>query len=182
MKGISTGNLIEYTSIRYLDPDTAKFERTRGGFLSLKIEPEEYYPRVDIFRAFPFTRPREYVSVRKPENKGKGIKTEEIGVIKNLNDFPPKIVELIEEQLGRRYFMPIIKRINYIKEEFGYYYWDVLTDVGNCRFTVRGGHNIVPISEDRERLLIIDVEGNRFEIPDYMELDDKSIRKLESIT
>jgi len=171
----------QYTEINYLTSDNAEFERTAGGFLSLYTKDGAKYPRVDFYRAFPFTKPREYISVREPDSREIGVKAKEIGVIRNLDDFPEDIVKLIEEQLDRRYFSPVITRINSIKEEFGYYYWDVLTDVGICRFTVRGGHNIVPIGEDSGRVLIIDVDGNRFEIKDYTSLDRKSLKKLERI-
>ncbi|MEG6613669.1 DUF1854 domain-containing protein [Pseudoclostridium thermosuccinogenes] len=171
----------QYTEINYLTSETAEFERTDGGFLSLTTKDGRKYPRVDLYRAFPFTKPREYISVREPESKEIGVKAKEIGVIRCLDDFPENIAKLIEEQLDRRYFSPVIIKINNIKEEFGYYYWDVLTDVGTCRFTVRGGHNIVPIGEDSGRILIIDVDGNRFEIKDYASLDKKSVKKLESV-
>ena len=104
----------QYTEINYLTSETAEFERTDGGFLSLTTKDGRKYPRVDLYRAFPFTKPREYISVREPESKEIGVKAKEIGVIRCLDDFPENIAKLIEEQLDRRYFSPVIIKINNI--------------------------------------------------------------------
>src|SRR5690606_41613021 len=60
---------------------------------------------------------------------------------------------------------PVIRRIESVKEEFGYWYWTVETDAGPRRFTVREvQHNVVRLSP--EHVLIIDLDGNRYDIPD----------------
>lgn len=165
-----TKELGEYSPIRYLHAHNATFIRTPGGFLSLATEGEEKYPRVNLHRAFPYSGNKEFISVRDPEGK-------EIGMIRNMEDFSPETVTILEEQLDRRYFAPEIARINSIREEFGYSYWQVVTDAGECRFTVRGGQNITTL--ENHRVIIVDVDGNRFEIPDLQELDEKSKKKLE---
>lgn len=171
MADTAAKGIVEYATIRYIEPGKSKFARTPGGFLSLTLGDNEVYPRVNLHRAFPFSDERHFISVRDLDSK-------EIGIIKDMDDFPAEIIALFEEQINRRYFAPVILRINTIKEEFGYSYWDVTTDAGDCRFTVRGGSSsVVNVGEDH--LLVIDVDGNRFEIPDYKELDDKSFKKLD---
>jgi len=165
--------LSDYVDIRYLDPATARFSKTPGGFVRLAIGDGEIYPRVALYRAFPFSYPDRYISVRDMEGK-------EIGMIRDLREFDEETVRLIERELERRYFTPVIRRIDSIKEEFGYAYWTVETDAGPRRFTVREmHHNVVMLSPDH--VLIIDVDGNRYEIPDYQRLDPKSRKMIEDL-
>jgi len=166
-------NLPPVDDIRYITPDTAKFEKTAGGFVSLSIKPDEYYKRVNLYRSFPHRETRKYISVRNSEGK-------EIGIIKCIDDFSKEEVAIIEEELNRRYFMPIITKINSIKTEFGFFYWDVETDAGPKMFTINGGHSSV-ISITETRLLIIDTGGNRYEIENYQKLDTKSLKLVEPL-
>jgi hypothetical protein len=67
-----------------------------------------------------------------------------------------------------------------MKEEFGYIYWEVETDRGSRRFTTKGHHDsVMPITDTR--VLVLDVDGNRFEIPDFNALDVKSAKQIEAL-
>lgn len=161
-----------YAHIRFLSPAECHFERSPGGLLSLELD-GQVYQNVAIYRAFPFTFGDRYLSVRDKDDN-------ELGIIRSLAEFDRKTQALLREELERRYFVPVITRIERIKEEFGYVYWDVETDRGPRRFTVRGIQQSV-LSVGPDRLLIIDVDGNRFEIPKLSALDQKSIRLLETL-
>lgn len=76
-----------------------------------------------------------------------------------------------------RYFAPSIERILEIKEEFGYSFWSVETSAGLCRFTVGRGTNVRLVSS--KKVLITDVDGNRFQIEDISKLSAKEYRMLE---
>jgi len=163
----------EMLRLRYLNSSNAVFERTEGGFVSLRIG-DEFYPRVQVYQSFPFTDPYCYISIREPDEKAK-----EIGIIKDLRtDVSKETRQMLEEQLRLRYFTPIIKKINNIKDEYGFAYFDVLTDHGACRFTIHmGGNSVVHLSDTR--LLITDLDGNRFEIPDVTKLTAAELKKLD---
>ena len=163
----------EMLRLRFITKENAVFERTAGGFISMKIE-EEFYPRIQIYHAFPFTDPDSYISIREPNEKAK-----EIGVIKNLHqDISKESREMLEEQLRLRYFTPVIEKIINIKDEYGFAYFDVLTNHGACRFTIHmGGGSVVHLSDTR--LLITDLDGNRFEIPDVTKLTTPELKKLD---
>lgn len=163
----------EMLKLRYLNSENAVFKRTEGGFVSLRIG-DEFYPRVQVYQSFPFTDPYCYISIREPDEKAK-----EIGVIKDLRkDVDKETRQMLEEQLRLRYFTPIIKRINNIKDEYGFAYFDVLTDHGACRFTIHmGGNSVVHLTDTR--LLITDLDGNRFEIPDVTKLTASELKKLD---
>lgn len=163
----------EMLRLRYITKDNGVFERTEGGFVSLKLE-EEFYPRVQVYYSFPLTDPNSYISIREPNEKAR-----EIGIIKNLNkDISKETRKMLEEQLNLRYFTPKIERIINIKDEYGFAYFDVLTDRGACRFTIHmGGGSVVNLSDTR--LLITDLDGNRFEIPSTDKLTVAELKKLD---
>lgn len=163
-------DLADAAKIRYLTKDNASFKKTPGNMLTVTVEGEDI-PAVYVHCSFPHTNKRIYISIRTIENK-------EIGMIKTLDDFPKETADLLEEQVKIRYFAPDITKVVKIKEEFGYSYWETETTAGLCRFTVRGGGgNVKLVSESR--LLISDVDGNRFIIPDLEKLTDKEYRMVE---
>ena len=162
----------EMLKLRYLTKDNAVFERTEGGFVSVRIG-EEFYPRVQVVRMFPFSDPDQYISIRTPDERSK-----EIGIIENMKQVSKETAKMLQEQLALRYFTPIITKIINIKDEYGYAYFDVVTDRGACRFTINmGGHSVVHLSETR--ILISDIDENRFEIPDVTKLTVKELKKLD---
>jgi len=167
----------EIISVRLITAENSVFRRTEGGFVSLEFTGEDgekkVYSRVTFHRCFPFSGPENYISVREPERDGR-----EIGLIEDLNNLPADAKEMIIEQLELRYFAPVITKIRSIKEEYGYSYWDVVTDRGPCRFTVRmGGSNVYSIGVNR--YLVNDIDGNRFEIPDLYKLTAREIKLLD---
>lgn len=162
----------EMLRIRYLNRENARFERTGTGFLSLRVG-EEFYPRVQVVRMFPFSDKDSFLSIRTAEERSK-----EIGIVERLEDMDGETAGMLEEQLTLHYFTPIIERVDRIKDEYGFAYWDVVTNHGPCRFTIRmGGNSVVHLSESR--ILIMDIDENRFEIPDVNKLTPKERKRLD---
>lgn len=162
----------EMLRIRYLKEDNTTFERVGNGFLSLRMG-EKTYPRVNVVRMFPFTDSEKFISIRNAEEP-----FEEIGIIEDLGKVKEEVKELLLEQLSLRYFTPIIKRVRGIKDEYGYSYWDVVTDRGECKFTVKmGGKSITHLTENR--VLIMDIDENRYEIPDVSQMTAAERKKLD---
>lgn len=153
-----------------LEIKNAKFEKTQGGFITLSYN-GVFYERVKIIRLFPFTDPDRYLSVRDGNEN-------EIGVIEDLKKLPEETATLIKAQLELYYFTPVIEKIIGIKDEYGYAYFHVMTDRGECKFTINMGANAVSKLTET-RLLITDLDGNRFEIPDVLALTVKEQRKLD---
>lgn len=165
----TTEDLLE---IKYITKENAAFEKTKGGFISLEFEGVRY-DRVDVYRTFPFSDANSFISVREPDEKAK-----EIGMIKELNCLGKNQENIIREQLEIRYFTPIIEKIYDIKDEYGYAYFDVKTNHGACKFTIHmGGGSIVSLSDTR--ILIQDIDNNRFEIPDITKFSSMELKKLD---
>lgn len=160
------------TALRYLTKENAVFARTGGGFISLEFDGKKW-ERVQVIRLFPFTEPDQFISIRTVEERSK-----EIGVIEDMKKVSKETRKMLEEQLKLHYFTPVIQKVLDIKDEYGYAYFHVMTDRGECRFTINmGGNAVVRLTDTR--LLITDLDENRFEIPDVLQLSQKEQRKLD---
>lgn len=147
-----------------------KFEKTAGGFVSMDLA-GTFYKRVKPIRLFPFTDPSKYIAIHDEKDV-------EIGVIEDLAQLPKEVAALLQEQLELYYFTPVISKIINIKDEYGYAYFHVVTNRGECKFAINMGGNAVSKLSDN-RLLITDLDGNRFEIADVLALSVKEQRKLD---
>lgn len=162
----------ELLQMRFLTGENAVFSRTEGGFLSLKTNEKEY-TRVGVYLTFPLTDPEEFISIRESDEKAK-----EIGLIESLSVLSKDQQEMIREQIRLRYFMPVITKILDIKDEYGYAYWHVMTSFGTCRFTTQmSGDAVISLSDSR--LMVTDIDGNRYEIPDFYQLGVMERKKLD---
>jgi hypothetical protein len=158
--------------LRYITSENSTFSSTTGGFVSLNYK-DKTYNRVNFYRTFPFTDPTSYISVREVDEKAR-----EIGMIQSLNALNEEQRLLVIEQLNIRYFTPIIEKIVDIKDEYGYAYFDVLTNYGPSKFTTHmGGGSVVSLTDTR--LLVTDIDGNRFEIPNINTLTALELKKLD---
>lgn len=161
--------LSDVISITALSRDNAAFE-LRDGFLYMTHMGNE--SRVSLQRAFPFETEREYISVLDPDKK-------EIGMIRSLDkDFDEKDIALLSQELDRKYFSPVITKINDMKDNYGFMQVNVETDLGEISFGVRDIYRSI-LKVGGGRVFIVDVDGNRYEIPSVDALDRHSRRKLE---
>ena len=158
--------------LRYLTKENATFSRTPGGFVKLTYK-DTTYDRVGVYRTFPVTQPEEFISIREANEKAR-----EIGVVEKLSDLDPEQAKMLKEQLDLRYFTPEITKVFDIKTEYGYGYFHVMTTYGECRFTIHnGGSSVVSLTDTR--IIITDLDGNRFEVPDIMKLTVAERKKLD---
>lgn len=162
----------ELLEMRLLTKENAVFARTEGGFLSLKFRDKEY-KRVGVYLTFPLTNPEEYISIREADEKAK-----EIGMVEAISQLAADQQEMLREQIRLRYFMPVICKVMEIKEEYGYAYWHVETTFGACRFTTHMSNDAV-VTLGESRLLVTDIDGNRYEIPDFYALTVQERKRLD---
>ena len=165
-------SLEEKNKTRWLKQEDCIFSRTSGGFVRLDFR-GAVYRRVAVHRCFPYSAPDAYISIRESDESSK-----EIGLMLNLDDWDKDTQAMLHEQLELRYFNPKITRIKQVKEEYGYAYWDVGTDRGDCRFVVRMGSGTV-IHIGSGRYMVTDIDGNRFEIPNLQALSPQEMKRLD---
>lgn len=143
------------------------------GTLRLTVRDSYSYPVVRLYQAAPLSQPRQFLAFQ----DGKG---EEIALIPHLDSLTPESKTIAEEELRRRYLTARVQAITNVKTEFGATYWNVVTDKGERDFVVQSlSESCVWLSETH--ILLIDVDGNRFEIPNRTALDAQSEERLASV-
>ena len=101
----------------------------------------------------------------------------EIVWIDRLDDLPASVRRLLEEHLGRREFVPVIRRLVRVSSPIMPAEWEVETDRGITRFVVNSEDDVHRL--DDRRALVADSHGIRYLIPDVPSLDATSRRTLE---
>lgn len=157
-------------SITFLEPQKCKFFFNQNGFLVLSVNGENK-GRVKLIRSYPYSLTDEYICVHDIEDN-------EIGIIRDLKELDKNSLDSANEELKNRYYCPTITSVKSIKERMGHFYFDVVIDGKNKSFTVRDlTRNLRSANEST--LLIFDVDGNRYIIPDQEKIEQKSKRLLE---
>ena len=156
---------------RYLEPEKIRLFRSPMGAPRLEISEEVCYTRVTIRRILPLSDPNRYISLGVGEEV-------EIGIIEEPSRLDTESLEILHEELDKRYFTPIIKRVLRVNERFGIHDWEVETSRGRITFSVQGLHQNVR-QFPPARLLVTDVRGNRYDIPDYRRLDSHSFNQIQ---
>ncbi len=137
----------------------------------LHIKTDSYEGRAHLCREFPFELEWEFISVMNEEQA-------EVGIIKATSLFAGAGEELLRTELSRRYYAPVIDKIISVKERYGFSYWRVHTAEGNVSFTLHDTYRSI-IRAGEGRVILMDVDGNRFEIENVEALDRKSYKKIE---
>jgi hypothetical protein len=84
------------------------------------------------------------------------------------------------QELAARYCLATITRVHRIKNEYRTMYCDVETDRGPRDFVLKWATDTILWLGPRE-LLLVDIDTNRFHIPDVTRLDARSRKELEAI-
>ena len=144
-----------------------------GARLRLTIEGDRSYLSVKPVWAAPLSWPNTYLTLL----DGKG---EEIALVPQPRDLPPASWEAVQRDLRGRYLTATVTTINSARQEFGATYWHVETDRGPRDFVTQNLQENAQSFSDTH-LLLLDVDGNRFEIPDTNALNARSRNLLYSI-
>lgn len=141
--------------------------------LRVTIGEDRSYPSVKPVWASPIKFPGQYLALLDS-------KEQEIITVKDPATLPPASLEAVKAELKRRYLTSTVLSIDKAKVEFGATYWHVTTERGEKDFVTQSLQENAQWMGDRH-LLLIDVDGNRFEIPNIDDLDLRSREILESI-
>lgn len=159
--------------IVYLSPETAIFSRS-GDFLALDTvgDTRSHYPRVSLHRAFPLESPYRYISVLDPDEC-------EIGIIRDVDDFPHECAYMLRTELRRRYYVCDLTSVTSVRDKRGFSYWVAKTGDTEVSFTLRDTFNSIRQAPDGT-VLITDIDSNRYTLPSPERLDRRSHRLIES--
>lgn len=162
--------------LNFINPSDISFRLSSGALLELCYKGEDI-GRVALLRMFPFQYEDEYICIR-CENYSRTDKEKEIGIIRNVKELEEKQAQLVRDELKKRYFVPDIVKVNEVKEEFGHTSWNVQTTAGVREFTVTDMSTNIR-SMGGGRIMLTDVYGNRYYIPNVQDLDDKTMKIIE---
>jgi len=151
---------------------TAKFDLHHDAWGKLVLIDEQgvRHAPVEPVRSFPITDPDHWVSICDAEGK-------ELMRVEDLMALGPEVRRVLEQDLARREFVPIIHRVLSVPADTEPMEWEVETDRGPTRFLIHSGDDVRRLGP--YRALLIDTEGIRYLVEDSRELDPLSRRVLE---
>jgi hypothetical protein len=164
---------IAVTHPEKVDVSRLRLFREPAWVLRLTIEEDRSYLKVKVVRAAPLSHPDRYISFL-------DAKDEEICMVDDLKELDAQTRGMVAEELDRRYLTAVVGSIYSMRNEFGTSYWDVATSRGRREFVVQN------VAENAQwlgprRLLLVDVDGNRFEFPDLDLLDKRSLGFVDEV-
>jgi hypothetical protein len=125
---------------------------------------------VEPVRAFPISSPQEWLSINDAEGH-------EILCIREPDKLPSGVRKILEEELAKREFVPIIERIVSVTADVDPSEWHVQTDRGLTTFLLDSEDDVRRLGT--YKALFIDSHGIRYLIPDTRTLDYASRRILD---
>jgi hypothetical protein len=134
---------------------------TEGGREHVGVEP---------VRAFPISDPCHGIALCDADGR-------ELAWIDDLDTLPVSVRTVLEEELARREFLPVIRRVLKVSAPTEPSEWDVETDRGPTRFVLNSEADVRRL--DERRALVVDAHGIRYLIADTDALDAVSRRLLE---
>lgn len=151
---------------------TTQFDLRRDAFGRLVLDNADgqRFDGVAPVRAFPVQAPEHGIAMVSTDGK-------EVAWIDQLQDLPPAIAALVQDELAAREFMPEISRIVDVSSYATPSTWRVLTDRGETALVLRGEEDIRRIGVDS--LLISDVHGIHYLIRNAQQLDKHSKKILD---
>lgn len=162
--------------LSFVNANDLEFYTSDTSLLFLRYKGEDF-GRVSITRMFPFKYEEEYIVIRQ-ENYSRQDRENEIGILRAISELSEKQAKLVREELKKRYFVPDIISVNDVKEEFGSASWKTVTTAGEREFTMTDlSANVRNLGGNR--VMLTDVYGNRYYIPDITKADDKTQKVLE---
>jgi len=149
-----------------LDPRLVKIRPDGRGRLQITLPDGSVHTGGRLYPAFPISRRHRFIYLFSEDDT-------ELGLIQDPRQLDNDSRDLVLTECDQVYFMPRISHIYRVYERNGIAYWNVETDRGPCSFQVISRSESV-FYVGRNRLLIRDVDGNRYTISDLVRLDKRS--------
>ncbi|MBN2580928.1 MAG: DUF1854 domain-containing protein [Pirellulales bacterium] len=148
------------------------FQLRRDAFGRLILTDAEgrVYEGVEVNRAFPISCPEEWISINDCHGH-------EVLCIRRLEQLPPALRQIVEEELAGSEFVPVIQRVVDVQSHVMPSRWEVETDRGPVTFFLDSDEALRRLGPFTA--LFIDTHGVRYLIPDTRKLSVPSRRLLE---
>jgi hypothetical protein len=149
---------------------TIRLERRSDGTLLVQLPGNREQLEVFPLRLFPLSEPQKWIALLNPEGR-------EVALLDSLENLPAAARELLNEELSRREFVPIIRQITWVSGNSEPCSWRVRTDRGETEFVLKNEDDIRRLGA--RSVLVVDSHGIRYLIPDREQLDSFSQRIVE---
>ncbi len=149
------------TSTPILDAAGTTCSRQPSGHLNI-AHPEGEWSDVHVTPTFPLSRRNAMVAVR--DSTG-----EEVALLDDISKLDSASREIMTEEMERSYFMPRITDILYAEEKMNVLTLEAETDRGPRTIQLRNPRRAIR-KLPRNRVVIRDVDNNRYEIKDWTSL------------
>jgi len=159
-----------------LEISQAEFYATEGGFVGLKYKGEDH-KHIVLRRLMPIKHPLSYISVADNENK-------ELAILKSVADLPEAQQKIVTTELDNRYYSPEVLEVTDVQDKLGYVYLEMRLKNKqgkeyNKNCAIKDVSRNIRMLTDTS-VIIFDVDGNRYIIPDVTLLNRNSMRKLDA--
>jgi len=141
----------------------------QGRLVLVSAQGERTVP-VEPVRNFPISDPDHWISIC--DSAGR-----ELIAVEDVNLLAPKVRGILEQDLARREFVPLIRKILRMPADTEPAEWEVETDRGATRFLINTSDDVRRLGP--HRALLIDAQGIRYLIDDTRQLDALSRRILD---
>ena len=167
----SAGWKAEIDRLQIISPDRVRVWRDEFRRLHVRVDGETEHVDVKPVPVFPVSGVAHYVSFLDSKDT-------EVLLLRDPDQLDCESRRVLRDELGRTYFVPKITQIYQIEDAHGAARWEVETDRGYRVFDIRDREDVRVVR--RTRVLLQDADGNRFEIEDITELDERSQRLLDT--
>ncbi len=154
------------------DAATISLSRGSSGQMRVEIDGDRCLLEGKAVWAFPLTL-KNYVSILDTKNK-------EFCLIEDPEALDEESRQILYASLESYYRVYRIRTIRAYRNDWRTSFWIVETDHGLREFVMRWELDSV-LQPSEHEVLIIDIDGNRFHIPDFRELDESSKRVFDLI-
>lgn len=158
----------EIERMEILPPERVRIWRDPFRRLCVTVKDHATYLDVRPARVFPVSGAANFISFL-------GIEDKEALLLRDDCGLDPESRKVLAEEMTRAFFVPKITQIYEIEDAHGAARWEVETDRGYRLFDIRDREDVKVI--EGRRVLLQDADGNRYEVEDVRELDERS-RKL----
>ena len=158
-------NLADASESNYFENARLRFIE-HGITLQLTVENEVSWLNVKLTTLFPLSSPDTYICVHACDGT-------ELGIVKSVSDLDAESRGVVILRLQCCYLLPVVQRILAVKERLGTLEWKVETNLGQRSFMTRNIRETT-LRLSANRMLLCDVDGNRYEVSDPRTLDAAS--------
>ena len=130
--------------------------RSDRGTVCVRVGAGTVYENIRVRRAFPLVHADRYIGFLHADGS-------ELGLLEDPRGLDGDSAAVLEQELDKPYFLPIITEFYDLGEEHSVIYMEVETSSGSRTIYVRGYRNKIRALPGN-RALIEDVEGNRYEV------------------